>query len=638
MHKPPEHPLENEVFNKDAAFVREALVTHKEGIEFSEIMKGHVHIGDYIKEYEVAERFARGRCQEARFFLSVHAYDANTLLSTDSHNAMLTGTFTCGALPASPYMVIGGNFQLFNEDPNTPDTTNLTYDYEMQGTDGSKIHFHGYKVVDDEAAFSIPGMWRATTTLRVTLTDPNKPKGEDFIGRGLLYIDPSDFIQELKTYYSSMQSARALVAFFVKQLAHVFFAPFDFLHWPQHPYESWSHRHEPIVNFEVMASDGIRTVMKMWEPLDNTPHQDLDLLFLPGAAVDESIFALDSIDVNAITFFRQKGYRCFCLVHRVGRDPLAKREFTTHDARLDVAAAIDKVETLRHGLDQSSRVPYGPMDTSKTYIVGHCAGSVALSMGLLDGSVNTSSIAGITASNVFMDPVFARANKLKASSPIPLPAVYSLFTRSNWFDCTSTPTDTFVQLGLNQLLRFYPVPSKKDFCKSVVCHRSSLVFGMLWRHKNLNSQTHRQLEKVVGGTSMTSLKHLMAMGIKKKVLTSKGSDMLITDRNMERLRGIPIYLFSGVENCVYTPESTRLSYDRLQQQLGEHWYSRDEFEDYGHLDCWMGEHAHEVVYPRVLQHIEKVGEFVAEKGLNGFNGVIAEDTQANGTAMNGFAH
>ena len=624
----PEHPLPEVHIHKDATFVREALTKKKSGLEFTEIMEGHIHIGQYIEEYEVAERLAKGHCEQARFFLSVHAYDTETLLSSDDHAAMLTGTFTSGALPASPYMVTGGNFQLFNDDPRTPDTKNLTYDFNMVGTDGSVLHFTGHKIINDLAAFSIPGTWKATTTLMVTLTDPNKPKHENFVGRGVLHIDPFNLIQELKTFYTSLNSARKFLAYFTKELAHVFFAPFDFLDWPQFHYDSWALKNEPRRIFEVRASDGIHTNLKMWEPLEEPEKRNMDLFFIPGAAVDETIFALDTIETNAITYFRKLGYRCFCLVHRVGKTAVAKKGFNTYEARLDVAAAVDKIQALREAHGRPGRKPYKALGTEKTYIIAHCAGSVALSMGLLDGSVKTHSIAGITASQVFMNPKFAAVNRLKARFPLPTPTLYSLAARSNWFDCSSTPTDTFFQLGLNQLLRFYPPPSKSDICNSVVCHRSSLAFGVLWRHQNLNEQTHRQLERIVGGTSMRSLKHLMAMGLKGKVLNSKQEDNLITEENLERLRGIPIYLFSGEHNSVYDPETTKISFDTLREQLGENFYKRDLIPNYGHLDCWMGPQAYKIVYRRVEQQVEKVGKWLSDGEANGFNGV----------ATNGHAH
>jgi choline dehydrogenase-like flavoprotein len=52
------------------------------GFGFSEVMSGYVHVGDgldgdKIEDYETAAKTARGLCEEARFFLSVKAWDTN---------------------------------------------------------------------------------------------------------------------------------------------------------------------------------------------------------------------------------------------------------------------------------------------------------------------------------------------------------------------------------------------------------------------------------------------------------------------------------------------------------------------------------------------------------------------------------
>ena len=44
-----------------------------EGIEFTEVMTGYLHLGAEIEDFEVAARNARGASQSARFFLSMHA-------------------------------------------------------------------------------------------------------------------------------------------------------------------------------------------------------------------------------------------------------------------------------------------------------------------------------------------------------------------------------------------------------------------------------------------------------------------------------------------------------------------------------------------------------------------------------------
>jgi hypothetical protein len=207
----------------------------------------------------------------------------------------------------------------------------------------------------------------------------------------------------------------------------------------------------------------------MWKPpIKKAPSKysldpNVPVLFIPGASVDHRIFAMPTLPVNAIEYFTSQGATCFCVTHRVGKTEVAKQGWSTYDARLDVAAALDYIW---------KRYPVG----TKVYIVAHCAGSVALSMGLLDGTIPAQNIQGITCSNVFMNPNFATVNRIKAAFPVSLATVYETLA-GPWLSCISEKEDPFVQRILDQVLRFYPVGSRKEICNSVVCHRSELVFG-----------------------------------------------------------------------------------------------------------------------------------------------------------------
>jgi hypothetical protein len=101
------------------------------GARFTEIMDGYLYVGDDIEDFEIARDAAKGASSTARFYLSVDAWDINTLINKDNHAAMLTGTFSCGALSKDPFMILRGDFQLFSRDPRTPDTDNLVYNFDM---------------------------------------------------------------------------------------------------------------------------------------------------------------------------------------------------------------------------------------------------------------------------------------------------------------------------------------------------------------------------------------------------------------------------------------------------------------------------------------------------------------------------
>lgn len=114
---------------------------------------------------------------------------------------------------------------------------------------------------------------------------------------------------------------------------------------------------------------------------------------------------------------------------------------------------------------------------------------------------------------------------------------------------------------------------------------------------------------------MRCLEHLLRMGTSGIVTTwpspsstdsSASARELVDDISLVRLKYIPIFFFSGSENAVFSPEATDISYTTLRNELDESQYERDVFEGFGHLDCWMGEKAAEVVWSRVKQHMIKV--------------------------------
>lgn len=194
-----------------------------------------------------------------------------------------------------------------------------------------------------------------------------------------------------------------------------------------------------------------------------------------------------------------------------------------------------------------------------------------MACGLLDGTIPASWIRGMTASQVFSNPKWATINAIKAR--LPLNNIYKTVA-GPWFPVLSSPDDRLVQKFLDQVLRFYPVGNKVEICNSTVCHRSELVFGRLWQHKQLNAATHTNLANFVGGVSMKALTQLMQMGNNGYVMDNEGKS-LVSEANVERLRGVPILFISGGVNAVYTPESTNISYNLFREAFGVDDYQRE---------------------------------------------------------------
>ena len=151
---------------------------------------------------------------------------------------------------------------------------------------------------------------------------------------------------------------------------------------------------------------------------------------------------------------------------------------TIFDCRLDVAAAIKYIRDK---------------EPQKPYVIAHCQGSVALCMGLLDGTIASCGLLGMTANSVFMNQVFGYCNSLKGRTTL-LIRLYE-FLAGNYFPIMSNGGSVLFQRLLDILLRFYPVGHPRDLCTSPVCHRTSFAFGLLWNHENLCAALHDNIHQ-----------------------------------------------------------------------------------------------------------------------------------------------
>ncbi|KAF4120343.1 Choline dehydrogenase or related flavoprotein [Geosmithia morbida] len=572
------------------------------GISFSEIMTGFIHIGPDLGDFGAATQLARRQEESARVVLTIRSWDTLNLINSHLHQANITGTFTSASLGAT-FLVHRGTFQLFSQDPRQPETTNLLYSFDMVSPSGRKMHFDGYKAVNSGSFLNPLQIWRQTTTMYVTLTKD----GKQVVGRGTMYLSVPDFFKEMQTLvadgpstWSRIGSLLRFFTYFSKRLKDPFLSTLGRTQWPDDDVNASYRVTTPADVVSLVATDGVPTTMAVWNPLlggKEVQEAAPQILFVPGAAVDHNIYCLPTIEKNAINFFREAGYRVYCITHRVGRTPVAKNGYTPFDVRLDILAALTYIRKAGNACSSG--------EARKIYVVAHCVGSLGLACGLLDGTIPGLWIRGVTSSAVFMNPRFGKMNHLMSL----IPDCLSQILLRPWWDCTSSPNDTTIQRIANQVLRFYPVARARETCRSNVCHRSDLVYGHLWIHANINEETHRHLDLIMGGTTLDTIAWLAKAGHAEQVQTNApDSTNLVTPNNLRRLAGIPMLFVAGSKNTVFLPENTDTTYTMLCSVHGKQWYQREIFNGRGHLDVWMGATSYIDVYPRVLQHVESMAK------------------------------
>ncbi|PYH65952.1 FAD/NAD(P)-binding domain-containing protein [Aspergillus vadensis CBS 113365] len=568
------------------------------GWQFSEVLDGHIYMHSNDLSADACETLGRSSSCTMRMFLTIEICRRMDTLGLQ-YEGICTGTVACRGLSRGPMRVVDGKIRFFVPSKKEAESTALRYSLQLLSVEDFRYKLEGYKEIDSTSAFSIRGMWEATTKVKIHVTRDDGLK----VGAGVLRISWPSFRRQMKTFRTVEPFRLGLfpalvlfLAYFTLQLAVVFLRPLaparKSRHSPQpHP----GPKQQPFNTTILRTKDGVTVRLEEYEPLPNTNEAitgelrgSQPVLFIPGVTgnATHSTFALPYLRCNMVEYFTARACRCYVLTPRWGSDTKISAQCTVYDCRLEIAAA------LQHILDQQKQKPY---------IVAHCQGSVALAMGLLDGTINRTHILGITANAVFMTQVLAYWNSVKAATPA-LIRLYE-FISGTHYPIGSPDGNKPIHKVLDILLRFYPVENRRDICTSTHCHRTTFAFGLCWNHNNLDTNIHDNVGQFFADTHTKLLEHVTRMGTHGACLDNELRPLL-TDRNLRNLQDIPILFMSGTVNEVFKPESTLRDYEMLRRRFGEHLYRRFLVEGYGHLDPVIGKNAADDVYWRVFEHVK----------------------------------
>ncbi|KAL4963269.1 uncharacterized protein BDV14DRAFT_202097 [Aspergillus stella-maris] len=563
------------------------------GWRFTESLDGHVGTATRASEPVVAEREGKNSVSQVHMLLTVNIH-RRIQGSGPRYRGLCAGTVSCGALSQRTMRVVKGKLDFFVSGEDSVDGTMLRYSLPLDTVEGRRLTLNGVKTLDSSHAFSISGIWKATTTVNVAVQD-----GKQRIGAGVLHIPLSSFRKQVRTFQTTAESTLSdlpvllmFLLYFLYQLVIVFFNPLILRFFAHRSAQTRFEAMELSSSQTLITADGVEVKLTIYAPVtQDNMRQKPPVLLLPGITgtkVEHSLYTLPYQKMNMAQYFTSRGHQCYVLTHRWSHQDQVAKECTVFDSRFDVAAALAYV---------AANEPQSP----KPYIVAHCQGSVGLAMALLTGTVKPTQILGITANSVFMNQVFPYWNAIKAWSP-------ALIRLYEFFDGPYFPTSfigkrkDIVQHILDHLVALYPVP-RRDRCTSSACHRTSFAFGLLWNHENLDRSIHDNIDRFFNGTYTKSLEHITRMGSKGMCLDNDLNGLL-TETNLERLRGVPIMFISGSDNEVFMPEGTLKDYELLRRRFGEGMYRRFVPEGYGHLDTIVGKSADEDVWWKIESHLE----------------------------------
>lgn len=347
--------------------------------------------------------------------------------------------------------------------------------------------------------------------------------------------------------------------------------------------------YQRCVHFETVefsAGDGLRLNLKhaIYNRPGALPPSKGPVLLVHGAGVRADIFS-PPVETTFVEFLCANGYDVWLENWRASMD-LPPNLWTLDQAALyDHPAAVKKIIEL----------------TGATSIkaVIHCQGSTSFMMSVVAGLVPE--VDTIVSNAVSLHPVVPWFSALKislASQPIQWLTPY---INPQW----GKSPPTAVAKAIRALVHLF-----HRECDNTVCRHASFTYGSgfptLWRHENLNSETHAWLSDEFGflptrfytqmGRSIRR-GHLLAV----EAFAELPQDFVAaTPKTQARFA-----FFAGQENVCFTPESQQKTFAHFDQ-LRRNFHSLTLVPGYGHLCMFMGERAAVDVFPLMLKELDKV--------------------------------
>jgi cholesterol oxidase len=291
----------------------------------------------------------------------------------------------------------------------------------------------------------------------------------------------------------------------------------------------------------------------------------------PGTAMTALSYCIDTVPQNLIEFLVAKGFDVWLVDWRTSPLLAAHKEPYTLDdvARYDWPAAIAEVRRRTN--------------TSKVSVLAHCLSSPCFLLSLLRGYMENAHISSFIASQValhlHMTPVGAL--KLKTRMDRLLPSGEMMHQR---------PADQdghMADIAVSFLSHILP---KSYSCDNPVCPRHSATFGDLIFHARVNAPTHAIIGDLVPECLTGFLQDVANWARKENILTDEDH------KHLDRL-SLPITFISGAENRMFVPQGTEQTFNLLCEANGPGIYRRTVYQDFGHLDSYIGEGASTAIWP-----------------------------------------
>jgi hypothetical protein len=307
------------------------------------------------------------------------------------------------------------------------------------------------------------------------------------------------------------------------------------------------------------------------------------VILVHGAGVRANIFRAP-VKTTIVDFLVDTGYDVWLENWRASID------FTPNTWTLDDAARYDHPAAVKTVLRETGS------DSVKAVI--HCQGSTSFAMSAVAGLLPE--VDTIVTNAVSLHTVVPAWSRFKVHYALPVMHRFLGYYNPGWGDHPPNLLDKAITVG---------VKAVHHECNNTVCKLVSFTYGSgfpaLWRHENLNSETHEKFIPREFGFVPLSFFEQMSRCVRAGHLVSyKHLDALPDDYVAQPPQTAARWVFlSGAQNRCFLPESQRETYRWFSKHRPGH-HALHVFPGYSHLDIFMGETAATDIFPVIVRALE----------------------------------
>jgi hypothetical protein len=563
-------------------------------LTFHEVMEGWM--GERELDANVGRTTGQRENTPLRFELDIDVADVATLVGDPGATARASGWAESPLLGGRCEVLPGSTFNLLAGRPE-PRSSRMLYRLWLNDAGGAPVTLSGFKVVHDDPGFDL---WTDTTVLHTRLLRGHLDRAAedaagdgDVLASGILSISFRRFMALLASMRGSPADVGTFGRVFLGELWRIYGGRAGSIQdafadpTPDVDEEPpWFDRlrargvHAERVAFQ--AGDGLPLRLTHYRG-DAEPTRG-PVMLVAGTGVRGAIFASAPSPTTMVDALVAAGYDVWV------EDWRASIDFPPREYTLDQAAVFDHPAAVRE-----IRARTGA-DSIKAIV--HCQGSTSFTMSSLAGLVDD--VRTVVSNAVSLHPVVTRLSRAKLSLLTPVASRVFDGADPQWAVRAPTPARKALAAWVGLV--------RRD-CDEPACAMSTYIYGygpdVLWRHANLDTETHRWVTREFGYVPFSFFRQILASVKAGHLVPADDLPALPASFTSSEPPRDQLWTFvAGDRNVCFTP---------VGQQRSHAWFRSHSKQDhrfvplpgYSHLDVFFGRHAPQETFPHLLAGLER---------------------------------